>query len=494
MNDRYVNSIYYFDKNGNKLDKSLIDSTLNLNFSYGISLKGTDSFTIPVVDNNDIYLKRYTNFTVLDSFKVNDDQSGSNQLNSFLTKVNDNKYLSGWQEDAGLKGRFIDINGNVLSDIIDLPGYSIKYFKDGYSVALWKSKSDDSYFTLGFSILDPNQNIVCNSNLLNSDDISILSAEAEILSDSLFVIIYENHTLTKLTSFNRNGYRVKDYNLSAYYSYAPHIYSEGKDSIWVAWDGKLQLFSNQLKPISQTYSMYPTMFLGNNKFFLISGNNPYSYKGLIVDPSMDTIKNNIPLVYQADEINVSNLTVDKFIVLYRTSNKLYEKTFTNNGNLILDSTQIDDGVTSFKKLPCVSATESKVMFTWSDARNEGNGYDIYGSIYDITKITSVKKSNNLPPSSFSLSQNYPNPFNPSTRIKYSVPSTANGNMNVQIKVYDILGKEISTLVNETKPAGTYELEFNTQSNNKYKNLSSGIYFYQMKAGSFVETRKFILLK
>jgi len=86
--------------------------------------------------------------------------------------------------------------------------------------------------------------------------------------------------------------------------------------------------------------------------------------------------------------------------------------------------------------------------------------------------------------SFYLYQNYPNPFNPITKIKYSVPQSS----NVVIKVFDVLGNEIETLVNEQKPTGNYEVEFNAAK------LPSGIYFYRLQAGSFVETKKMVLMK
>ncbi len=88
------------------------------------------------------------------------------------------------------------------------------------------------------------------------------------------------------------------------------------------------------------------------------------------------------------------------------------------------------------------------------------------------------------PTDYSLSNNFPNPFNPSTKIRYSVPQTS----NVMIKVFDILGKEIETLVNEEKPIGTYEITWSAG------NLPSGIYFYRLQAGSFVETKKMVLMK
>jgi len=85
---------------------------------------------------------------------------------------------------------------------------------------------------------------------------------------------------------------------------------------------------------------------------------------------------------------------------------------------------------------------------------------------------------------FVLEQCYPNPFNPSTKLRYSVPQSS----NVVMKLFDILGNEIETLVDGHKPTGTYEITWYAY------NLPSGVYFYQLKAGSFVETKKMILLK
>ena len=102
----------------------------------------------------------------------------------------------------------------------------------------------------------------------------------------------------------------------------------------------------------------------------------------------------------------------------------------------------------------------------------------------ITSLVVVGKMTEDQPVSYQLYQNYPNPFNPGTQIKYSVPQTS----QIQIKVFDVLGNEIETLVNEEKPTGTYELTWNAAA------LPSGIYFYRIQAGSFVNTKKMILLK
>ncbi len=101
-----------------------------------------------------------------------------------------------------------------------------------------------------------------------------------------------------------------------------------------------------------------------------------------------------------------------------------------------------------------------------------------GGVFGITPIS------NEVPSKFSLSQNYPNPFNPRTVIKFQVASSS----SIKIIVFDILGREVQTLVNEQLKPGTYEVDF------VGSNFASGIYFYKLEAGEYVETRKMVLMK
>ncbi|PIX95167.1 MAG: hypothetical protein COZ25_01850 [Ignavibacteria bacterium CG_4_10_14_3_um_filter_37_18] len=104
---------------------------------------------------------------------------------------------------------------------------------------------------------------------------------------------------------------------------------------------------------------------------------------------------------------------------------------------------------------------------------------------DITSLDEVST-----PLNFSLSQNYPNPFNPSTVISYQL---AVGSL-VSLKVFDVLGNEVATLVNAEKAPGEYQVSFNTQLTTNHQPLSSGVYFYQLKAAEFMETKKMILLR
>jgi hypothetical protein len=109
---------------------------------------------------------------------------------------------------------------------------------------------------------------------------------------------------------------------------------------------------------------------------------------------------------------------------------------------------------------------------------------------DTTTIVTQINESNFTPNGLKLSQNYPNPFNPSTKIKYSIPQSS----KVTLKVFDVLGKEVAELVNEEKDAGEYEVDFSVGSFGDGSKISSGVYFYQLKAGSLIQTNKMILTK
>lgn len=109
------------------------------------------------------------------------------------------------------------------------------------------------------------------------------------------------------------------------------------------------------------------------------------------------------------------------------------------------------------------------------------------SVYKVRPLltaTAINEHNSSPPKGFQLSQNYPNPFNPSTIISYQLPVRS----SVMLKIYDVLGREVATLVNGEKPAGTYSVNFNASE------LAGGIYFYRLQTGTLSETKKLTVLK
>ncbi len=147
---------------------------------------------------------------------------------------------------------------------------------------------------------------------------------------------------------------------------------------------------------------------------------------------------------------------------------------TDNGT---NWTQVNLGLSDFEGYAFSLAVSSPYLFA-------GNYNGVWRRPLS-EMITSVgsSKGKNLP-ARFALEQNYPNPFNPTTTINYQLPT----NSVVALKVYDVLGREMATLVNERQSAGSHSVRFDAN------NIPSGVYFYRLEAGGYHDTRKLLLLK
>ncbi len=123
------------------------------------------------------------------------------------------------------------------------------------------------------------------------------------------------------------------------------------------------------------------------------------------------------------------------------------------------------------------------IVVWQDYRS-GTSFDIYETGFNTTGLVGIGNIGTVNPENYSLSQNFPNPFNPQTVINYNIPQ----NGNVKITIYDGLGRLVNTLIDQNQNAGSHEVTFNASS------FATGIYFYKLESGSFVETKKMTLIK
>ena len=192
----------------------------------------------------------------------------------------------------------------------------------------------------------------------------------------------------------------------------------------------------------------------------------------------------------ANQSTVATLTPE---MIWRSPLENVEFRFQLSTDSLFSSILHEIVTTNIKtQLPDTLLAEGQIYY-WRVRTTINGETGPWSEVYNFNiLLTDVKNEHQLP-TEFALMQNYPNPFNPSTTIKYNIPSlgkglSAGGGLSVQLKVYDILGNEIATLVNEQQPAGVYEINFNS---NK---LASGVYLYKLQAGGFTETRKMILMR
>ena len=282
--------------------------------------------------------------------------------------------------------------------------------------------------------------------------------------------------------------------------YNSKIYIGTENGVWTAklnYRGFAKISTGL--PISTIYSLIAS---GNNLFAGIRNGGVY-------------LSTNNGINWTAVNSGISNLTVHSLLsagsslfagtdggsALYVTTNNGTNWTQANSGldaprvfSLASGGTYIFAGTANGvyfssnngSSWKAVSSTNMKAQNIYSllvigDNLYAGGDNVIYKRL--ISEMTSVKDEEGLP-AAFELRQNYPNPFNPVTTINYSVFKSS----FVTIKVYDFLGREVTTLVHENKTSGNYSVEFNAGK------LVSGVYFYRMQAGEFVQTKKLVLLK
>ncbi|MBK7632626.1 MAG: T9SS type A sorting domain-containing protein [Ignavibacteriales bacterium] len=163
-------------------------------------------------------------------------------------------------------------------------------------------------------------------------------------------------------------------------------------------------------------------------------------------------------------------------------------TETNNSSFVVErKSNHNSQFTQIANIPGRGTTTEPVSYSYTDVDLVAGTYtyrlkqiDLDGT-FDYIGSIEVEV---VPPKVFALEQNYPNPFNPTTTIKYSVPTSG----LVNLSIFNVLGEKVTDLINKEVEAGSYELNFNAS------NLSSGVYFYKLEAGSFTSIKKMMLIK
>ncbi len=219
----------------------------------------------------------------------------------------------------------------------------------------------------------------------------------------------------------------------------------------------------------------------------ITSNLPHGYTGTVEYTYLDSlwIKNVGQEVLNIDSIKTENYYSYRTKIIFQDS-IVYAILHNYEGMITLKILPQDSIKVIFADPDLCPICDTSILENFTDKFYIYSN-SIYNGVYEVD-VSGIGLYTNVQeetaPSSFELYQNYPNPFNPSTSIQFSIPKSD----NVTLKVYDILGREITTLINEYKQSGTYETKFNAT------NLASGIYFYTINSGSTFITKKMILIR
>jgi photosystem II stability/assembly factor-like uncharacterized protein len=314
-------------------------------------------------------------------------------------------------------------------------------------------------------------NISVNSLVVSGNN---LFGESEYSGIFLSTNNGTNWTKTSLTNTPVLSFAVSDANLFAGTNHGVFL-STNNGTSWTQAD-------SGLTPVG-TFSYV------NVNAFAVSGSNIFAgaYGGVFLSPNNGTswtkVDSGLTPVGSDPYVAINNLAVSGANIFASTSDGRVFLS-TNNGTNWTDESSGLTGQAITSITACDTYLFIGVTYSVKNRNNQNIPVDGIMRRPLSEMVTAVKEATGEIPTRFSLSQNYPNPFNPSTVISYQIASAG----KVSLKVYDILGREVATLVNSVKAAGNYTVTFIAT------NLPSGVYFYRLQAGTYSNTKKLLLLK
>ncbi len=436
-------------------------------------------------DRDFIYMQQFYRTNTIGTFRVKGINKIIATIDSISVKpkvaVNDQgKYMVTWFENNNLYGKIFNFQDTISSSVVSINDTSI-YSKEqvasvassGYNnfVVTWggMSKGKDIFIQVIDSLANKiGNNIKVNDDIGESDQKNPVVGMAD---DGTFVIVWEDERnnakeiFAQIFSANAvaigGNFKISDtYNASI----KPAVDMNGSGTFIVTW---LDTSSSQRNVYTREYDKNGVAKTG----IILVNDNGYGPAIAQPDVAIDSL-GAFTTVWQDSREGSMDIYFQKFS---STGAKVGDNLRVHSKRL--ESNQIAPAITNL-------GGNGEYQIVWQDDRN--GDWDIYCPVTKLEIDGSEEENNTLSelPSSFELLQNYPNPFNPTTIISYSVPKSS----HVKLIVYDILGREVKTLVNEFKEPGKYRLEFNAST------LASGIYFYRLFSKEFALTKKMMLLK
>lgn len=439
--------------------------------------------------NRNIYAQRFDASAHASdiNLKVNDDEESRDHYTPFIGMSPSGEYVITWSDERNSKlnndiyaqrygplGELIGVNYivNGLEKQKSQTTPSIAMDNDGSYVITWCGNSNNDHLNVYAQRYGTIGNALGINDIVNDDEESFWRDKPSIalnIHNGNYVIIWRD---------KRNG----DYD----------IYAQRYDAFGIALSSNILINDD-----SGSSSYRPHIAMCDSGNFVITWTGARNRDFNILAKRFDAIGNalsgsiQINTRHNTGSHNSSCIAMnsegDYVITWVDTRNgkpDIYAQLFDASGNALGSNFRINNTSlphSSMAQCPSIKMVGSKIYTTWQENRISEDNYDIYCNILEFSGASAISPEHIA---YTILNNNYPNPFNPRTAISYQLST----NSDVELSIFDITGKNIATLVNESKSAGYYEVIWDAS------RYSSGIYFYSLKAGNFVETRKMILMK
>jgi hypothetical protein len=426
------------------------------------------------VDDPDIYAQRYLSDATPsgENFRVNDDQVPSYQYTPRIATNDSGTTMIAWADNnSTVVAKWFTRNGlPIISDTITFTqDFSVAANGDNFVVA-WRWRTGAAADIKAWTF-DGNGTAVGSSFPVNDDVGSTFQGNPWVAADD------SGHLMITYASIQNGNYDVYARLFDA--DGTPHgpsfkvnddIGTQAQSLAYVAYDRNGHFIVSWLDRRSGR-EIYCQRYA--------SDGNPIGSNFQISDSlSISTS----PITVACDD---SGKTVIAFGDSRTGQYELFAQLLDPDGNIVGQNFPVSSNSgESWPSSPSVAMRNGRIYATWSDDRVDGTTMDIWANILDWNNpVSSLERSSSLP-AGFALAQNYPNPFNPATTISFTLPTME----RVKIEVFNTLGQTSARLLNEVLPAGRHSVQFIAGQ------LPSGVYFYRMQAGTFLDVKRMLLLK
>lgn len=480
-------SLLNFDGDGGLRGTPAVYQTTDLSMTLGkqFGIMKDSSYIIPIVSGGSILLNDYRDFALQWSRPVSDPTPGSNDLLTSILPADSGTFFISWDTQKAPRGRTVSAAGSPSEVRWNLPEGNLDFLPDGRTVGLRGVKPDDSSMTYVCTIYDKNFNAARTDTVGGGVYPSYYSPALKVMNGHIF-ILYSDEQKLKLRRFDMN-LQYAEVGIPVTSSpYGLEFTEENDTSFWIRYNGRMRSVTQSLNVAGEEFKPPgEAVYLGDSRLLIPSQQfQLINNWGTILSLNGDTLAPTFPVSEYADAMNYFRLTDLYFLLLKRVGNDIYIRTFDMTGTPRIDPLLVSDVDNVPRKNQLACRIGNKLLVAWSEARTPGKGYDVYGRLFDIDKLTAIQSNTPQVPHAFSLDQNYPNPFNPTTAINYRLSTVG----SVSLVVYDVLGRKVKTLVNESQSPGEHTVVFDGSG------LASGVYFYSLHAGSYFQQRKMMLIK
>jgi len=413
IEQKYKN-LFYFDKNGDIIGEPIVDSTAKFEHSSQIFLDENDNLIFTKTVDRDVYLYKCNNFEVIDSIKINDDVSGSNEARPLIKKAENKGFYVHWVNDLNKVGQLISNSGELISENEILQNESFQIFDDGCRISTWSKTYNDGMKQIGFQIVDKNANIVAYDSLAGANGSNIVKMNLSIINDSEFLIVFYANSQNYIAKYSKNEGKIAQSEIVGNTLNESTVIFIDKDFFYVKISNILYKYDYNLNLLLKTEN-YPHVnkYLGQSKFLYVYTDYEFYYYqyAMIYDESGTELQSLIDLG-KNDRGKVDVVKSGQFITFFVSNNKLLVNTFNSDGEKVKSNFVVSTLENTNVRDLNFAVNDDKIMFTWSGCKINESSYDIYSAIYDLDLVTDINENNPTDNFTFNLEQNYPNPFNP----------------------------------------------------------------------------------